>query len=1222
MRLVKKVREAVYNILTHKGIQNTIHKALLTFITSSSTDFKNRLITTDFDRLFEQAIDDSDMNITRENAPRLAPPTKTPTPTLTYLHGLLSENKNESHDHLVLSSGDFGDAYLKHGWGARFLVELFRHYTVCFIGYSLNDPVVRYITDAMSNDQSQGAFIFTSKDKAKQWELSGVTAITYDVKEDHSRLYDSLDVWSRAFRDGHKNRIVETEMVKPPPTRDDGVLGRLVWALKDTTAAPARTLSTMNIGDTVKTPPPFAWLPALEQWENNNREASHTTRTPVQSAKHHCPRCISDQSHTLTKHLNALMDLNAAFGDTLTDELAQWLARYLNTPALIVWIADNGARMSMYLRHHISKNLEAANKHSQTDTYFYDEENNAAIEIPNDRMRTLWNLVLTDKIKSSRRPTTTLSEWSKTLDFSQKMTTGLRNQLLRLLEPKITHLVTTDHERGRIYRTENEGQPTIAWSLIKIVFDCSSCITAYHFFSELQEKNPVWKKELPNLVLDFTQLLKNWCELKQELDFDDTAGAYAPYSVEQHEKDRYHENNEFLTLVWLVRDTWLAALENRDNSNLVVDAIHFWKAQPYGIFKRLLFFAAKQCLTQSDGTKKVICVDDAIELLLENQSIWLWKYTVQREVMRLLVTLAPSLKPNSPIERTILAGPPEKSDKDTYCDYEAVQQREILHHLEKINGANEHALSQVAKDKMNTLKEKYSSCLSSKGDDADEFPGFVDAKYIYKEIDYRDPSKDKYRDQPEKACQELIADYDKTNWNDSKATEKQIEKWRDALYVFSTIDAKEENNKELLSTLWEKLAPKLIKAPDVLFAPINDWLDWSIAHWLKAQAKIGIIHDDQSTALFFNLAQKLLALPSPTTTISNIDPLTGESNGRINIDPPTDALNSTIGRTTRALIQLLSQHNLKKEEGLPKDFKDLFTRLCDVTQQHYKVGRCRLAIDLNYLFYIDPDWTKEHLIPLLAWNKDSKEEAINAWYGYLYAAGYTPSLLRAIKDSWLATATHHTDLDDQPRAHYAQQFVAVALDVVANNDNLMSFSASELQKAMGQFTKHMLSIAAMRLSDSFKAASADGKQEEFFNNRMMLFYQKIWPTCKRDKTKETQQYFEWICRSFIDICIDSGEALFPTALKAFESLLTPLTGGLYTQVNALNNSGLCESQPVVSLELLEKIIDLNDSSLRIDKSSLCECLTKIKEAWPKSGKSKIEQSPLFPLFSEICSEIC
>jgi hypothetical protein len=46
---------------------------------------------------------------------------------------------------MVLTDRDFGRAYLTEGWARRFVLELFLKYTVLFVGYSHNDPVMQYL---------------------------------------------------------------------------------------------------------------------------------------------------------------------------------------------------------------------------------------------------------------------------------------------------------------------------------------------------------------------------------------------------------------------------------------------------------------------------------------------------------------------------------------------------------------------------------------------------------------------------------------------------------------------------------------------------------------------------------------------------------------------------------------------------------------------------------------------------------------------------------------------------------------------------------------------------------------------------------------------------------------------------------------------------------------------------------------------------------------------
>ena len=59
-----------------------------------------------------------------------------------HLHGFLGDFGDDIWE-LVLSSADFGAAYLVDGWATRFLRELFRHFVVLFVGYSRKASMAR-----------------------------------------------------------------------------------------------------------------------------------------------------------------------------------------------------------------------------------------------------------------------------------------------------------------------------------------------------------------------------------------------------------------------------------------------------------------------------------------------------------------------------------------------------------------------------------------------------------------------------------------------------------------------------------------------------------------------------------------------------------------------------------------------------------------------------------------------------------------------------------------------------------------------------------------------------------------------------------------------------------------------------------------------------------------------------------------------------------------------
>ncbi len=123
--------------LRNKGALDT-HAALLTLGRNKADEL--RLVTTNFDRLFEIAAQQSPQKTNGFAAPLLPIPKNHRWNGLVYLHGLLpeflsettqTENVNQAAlNQLILTSGDFGLAYLVERWAARFVSELLNNYVV------------------------------------------------------------------------------------------------------------------------------------------------------------------------------------------------------------------------------------------------------------------------------------------------------------------------------------------------------------------------------------------------------------------------------------------------------------------------------------------------------------------------------------------------------------------------------------------------------------------------------------------------------------------------------------------------------------------------------------------------------------------------------------------------------------------------------------------------------------------------------------------------------------------------------------------------------------------------------------------------------------------------------------------------------------------------------------------------------------------------------------
>jgi hypothetical protein len=130
-----------------------------------------------------------------------------------HLHGRLADPWPELADancfetDLVLTSAEFGDAYLRLGWASRYVYDLVRAYTVVLVGYQADDPPMRYLLEALEADRErypdlQKVYAFAPCGLGKEeleralWLAKAVEPILYTANNgDHSLLYDSLGEW-------------------------------------------------------------------------------------------------------------------------------------------------------------------------------------------------------------------------------------------------------------------------------------------------------------------------------------------------------------------------------------------------------------------------------------------------------------------------------------------------------------------------------------------------------------------------------------------------------------------------------------------------------------------------------------------------------------------------------------------------------------------------------------------------------------------------------------------------------------------------------------------------------------------------------------------------------------------------------------------------------------------------------------------------------------------
>jgi hypothetical protein len=224
------------------------HLALLEL--SRNEEGRTRLLTTNFDTVFERAWRTTHQGSIGSHAGAAMPQPKVAGfEGVLHLHGRLADTGIDpalSETNLVLTSPEFGDAYLRSGWASRYVYDLVRACTVVLVGYEADDPPMRYLLEVLEADRERypdlhKVYAFVPYAVGQEdlrlalWEAKGVEPIPYRTQDhDHSLLYRALREWRRyaqdptAWRRGRLREILSQE----PDAIEDPIMQECVALLR------------------------------------------------------------------------------------------------------------------------------------------------------------------------------------------------------------------------------------------------------------------------------------------------------------------------------------------------------------------------------------------------------------------------------------------------------------------------------------------------------------------------------------------------------------------------------------------------------------------------------------------------------------------------------------------------------------------------------------------------------------------------------------------------------------------------------------------------------------------------------------------------------------------------------------------------------------------------------------------------------------------------------
>ena len=210
------------------------------------------IVTTNFDTLLEKALLEFNTKAQVRASSRagqdIPPPGSARFGGIIHLHGRIADPELELEETpLVITSSDYGDAYMRSGWASRFLFDLCRCKTIVLVGYSAGDAPVRYFLNVLEADRQRFPdlkpvyaldAVDLRSEAAIRWEALAVEPIVYeyDVNSEtgvkyHNALWRDLgqlaDVVERPRETRH--RWAKELLCRPYAGMEVAELDRVAW---------------------------------------------------------------------------------------------------------------------------------------------------------------------------------------------------------------------------------------------------------------------------------------------------------------------------------------------------------------------------------------------------------------------------------------------------------------------------------------------------------------------------------------------------------------------------------------------------------------------------------------------------------------------------------------------------------------------------------------------------------------------------------------------------------------------------------------------------------------------------------------------------------------------------------------------------------------------------------------------------------------------------------
>lgn len=1084
---------------------------------------------------------------------------------ITYLHGRLASTEAEQHPY-VLSSADFGRAYLSEAWATNFVRNLLERYTVVLVGYQAEDPPVKYLLQGLNHDGNFDRSRLYAFDQGKptdieaKWRDRGVTAIAFDG---FPHLWQAMEAWAERADNpkAWKSRVVEKTQ-RDPKTLPPHVRGQVAHVLRSVQGAKL-------FADAEPLPHP-EWICVLDGYVRSASKEKGRDENAEDFVPHLAYGLDDDLEEVTHKdyqrgirndHLlewrpgdDNPVDFHR-LGNRQSEgyestpprlfHLMRWVCNSLESPVMAWWaIRQNG------LHPRLIKQIE------------WELERGSRLDA---KARRIWRLIL-EHHRDVRNRDHDLSWYSfKPRLVQEGWTASVLRSFERLTQPrlKITPPPGIAGKPPSLKSWEEINKSEIGHFEIK-------------FFNRHDEK-----LDVPNHVLGkVIAILEHQLSTASGMLFDAEV-TYFPTPTCY--PDRGSTGEELTTKASSLMVLFMQLYDRFAELNATQAYAHAmtWDNEDPYFFRKLKLYALAR--------DRVFMATQVVDELLSLTQASFWESNVRRE---LLFLLEDRWKEFSPTEKErlaerILAGPDKVS---WWSDEEYPAAR-------------------------NELTARYGRYLQLKGCDfpvkqsatLDEIiatiPGWNDAWAIGVITRYGAQSGWVATDEDP----QTILDLSISETVDAAIAEMErehtqlIEKHpfaglvkthpRRAFLALSATARKGDYPTILWSTLIEdmpqEIAPKLrlVYLHHLLKLPQNTvhelrftlarMLEYGLAAILNVGSELGWQLYDHIVGSI--MAEGVNATKSLMTEINKGDGAVLPS--RRTLD---HAIIGPVGMCTEALINVLAKENPGKDSLIPTHIKLRFERLFTAPGEGADHAVAICMRQLNWFVQIDPTWAKETLVPMMAFEHPNSEPA---WHGFLYS-GHIPSPPTALALKplflnlypWIEAFAWDKDLVGKPAQWFAWLYV---------------FSANEPYG----FSQREIRNILRKMSDSSRnrviswLGAVGNSNEDGWIQLVVPFIERVWP---RERIYRTAS----AALTWIRLLDDAGDH-FPALYSAMKRFLVPVEDDSYPFYSFTGEPGegipITSRYPELVLDLINTVVPL---SLMRPPYELPKILNLIAEAEP------------------------